>query len=903
MDIKQNTNDFAKGMTNIPSDNICPDDTTAAEYNLIFRDGEHRPIQAPIDAFEGQVKDSRELNQLLYIHNNNNIKRCIFYNTKDRCLMWSFYDDIDTPTTLFDSFFIAKDEINGITSIGNTLIISLSTDGHKSLYYFLWKPENPIQNSKYQFIGSKLPNPNFDFLLHRNFMKKEGDRNVDYLTTQLEVNDNFEFNYIGGNYQTWEIRPKTGKEEDMKTFLIGAYSKLKVEAAQKNKFCLPFFIRYALKLYDGSYTNISTPILMLPSFRRNVGFSNHDNKLECIIYPCTLLFKQTINLTQWQDIIKGITIFITKPIEVNDMQVIGENKTSPDGISTNELPNQSSHDNLYGFNSERPLSEHVSYTGSYSGYNSITSFASLTKEQMEMALGNESVFYKLFDIDLKSMDLYSTIDRYLRQHDLENITTAEQLDHDDYYSNCEIYSDNMFMYNKRLHLSSPSRGFFKGSTLFCPYTLRDVAGTKENYKSYVYIKTNSGEKIVEKEFATQDYLKLFYYYPDPRAYKVDIFVASIDNLLKRYSFELKTHPLLNGAYYIDYDIKEITTDTAITPPNEDSNPELLENEIWVSEVNNPFVFNASGVNTVGNGSIIGIISNTTALSQGQFGQFPLICFTTDGIYALEVASTGVYSSAHPISREVCNNKDSIVATDNLVFFSSDKGLMMINGPQVTCVSNNLNGKTFFPTPQENQVMLSNDIGLLSSLTDFLKQAMIAYDYRDNLLWILNPSHKLAYILSIDSGAYAITTLPYTPVAVVNDYPDTIIELKTDKTEEYSGEIYNIYESLSLINRPNINDDERRIDGFIFSRPMKIGDQNALKCLTQCRMIQNMNDNAVIKLRLFASDDLRHWVRINSIRGRGFKYFKYNLIFENLLPTDTFSGIVERWQFKYQGKFR
>lgn len=903
METKEFTNDFSQGMTNTPSDSVCQDDSVAVEWNMIFRNGEHQPIQAPIDAFEGQAKDSRELNQLLYIHNNNNIKRCIFYNAKDKRLMWSFYDDIDTPTTLFDSFIIEKDEINGITSIGNTLIISLSTDGHKSLYYFLWKPENPIQNSKYQFIGSKLPNPNFDFLLHRNFMKKEGDRNVDYLTTKLEVNDNFEFNYIGGNYQTWEIRPKTGKEEDMKTFLIGAYSKLKVEAAQKNKFCLPFFIRYALKLYDGSYTNISTPILMLPSFRRNVGFSNHDSLLECIIYPCTLLFKQTIDLTQWKDIIKGITIFITKPIEVNDTQVIGENKTPPDGISTNELPDESSHDNLYGFVSERPLSGHVSYTGSYSGYNSITSFASLTKEQMEMALENESVFYKLFDIDLKSMDLYSTIDRYLRPHDLENITTAEQLDHDDYYSNCEIYSDNMFMYNKRLHLSNPSRGFFKGSTLFCPYTLNDGAGIKENYISYVYIKTQSGERIVKKEFATQDYLKLFYYYPDPRAYKVDIFVARIDNLFKRYSVDLKKHPLLNGAYYIDYDIKEVITDTAITPPKETSNPELLENEIWVSEANNPFVFNALGVNTVGNGSIIGITSNTTALSQGQFGQFPLICFTTDGIWALQTSSEGIYSSAHPISREVCNNKNSIVATDHLIFFSSEKGLMMINGSQVSCVSSMLSGKTFYPTPKESEVMESYDMSLLTSLNDFLKEAMMAYDYRDNLLWIVNPNHKMCYILSIDSGAYAITTLPYQPVAIVNDFPDNIIEMKTDKTEEFSGIEYNTYESYSLINRPNINDDERRIDGFIFSRPMKFGNPVGLKNLSELRLIERLNEKAGYRLRVFVSDDLKNWTKTNSLRGRGFKYYKLNLIFENMLPTDSVSAIIGRVQTRYQTKFR
>ena len=885
METKQNTNDFAKGMTNIPSDNICPDDSVAAEWNMIFRNGEHCPIQAPANPFEGQVEERRIERQLMYIHNYNGLKRCIFYDTEDKHIYWARYDDIDSPADLIVSFEIKREEINAITSIGHTLIISLSTNGHKSLHYFLWKPE--LQN--YKFIGTKLPSPNFDFLLHRNL--KSSDEF--YLKTQLDVNDNFNFNYVGGNYQTYTITPKTGKEEDMKSFLIGAYSKLKVEAAQKNKFTLPFFIRYAIKLFDGSYTNISIPILMLPSFTRNVAFSNNNNKLECIIYISTLLFKQTVDLTEWNDIIKGITIFVTKPIENNDTSVIEEeNNIAPDGVSANEEPNESSHDGFYQFNSGRPASFHVTFIG----YNCRTSFKSLTEEQMEMAVSSESVFYKLCDITLESMDGYTTIDKYMRPHDLENITTAEQLEHDDYYSNCDIFSDNMFMYNKRLHISNISRGFYSGASLFCPFNIDKTSiGVITDYETYVYIKTQDGERIVRNAFWTHDYLGIYFYYPDPRAYKVEIFYKSGSRTIRRHLFNLKQHTLLNGAYYIDYSSAINTSDTEVSSPTQNITPEKLQNEIWVSEVNNPFVFNASGVNTVGNGSIIGIISNTQALSQGQFGQFPLFCFTTDGVWTLQISSEGTYSSAHPISREICNNKDSITATDNLVFFSSEKGLMMINGADVSCVSSHLNGKTYVPLEQEVELYITGKIEPVS-FVDFIKKCKIAYDYRDNLLWIVNPDYKHCFILSIESGAYAMTTLGGYPENVVNDYPDTLIEIDNGKSSAQ-------YKTLSLISRPNINDDERRISSFIISRPMKIGDQNSLKTPTMIRYIGNNNRKAVIKLRLFASDDLMNWVRVNSLRGRGFKYYKYNIIFEDLLPTDTFSGVTERWQFRYQSKFR
>ena len=181
-----------------------------------------------------------------------------------------------------------------------------------------------------------------------------------------------------------------------------------------------------------------------------------------------------------------------------------------------------------------------------------------------------------------------------------------------------------------------------------------------------------------------------------------------------------------------------------------------------------------------------------------------------------------------------------------------------------------------------------------SFVDFIKKCKIAYDYRDNLLWIVNQGFKHCFLLSIESGAYAMTTFIGYPVNIINDYPDTLIEVDYGQSE---------YKTLSLINRPNINDDERRISSFIISRPMKIGDQNSLKTPTMIRYIGNNNQKVVLKMRLFASDDLVNWVRINSLRGRGFKYYKYNFIFEDLLPTDTFSGVTERWQSKYQSKFR
>lgn len=872
METRQNTNDFAKGMTNIPSDNICPDDSVAAEWNMIFRNGEHCPIQAPVNPFEGQDENSRKYQQLIYIHNYNDVKRCIFYDTNNEYIYWAFFNGIKQPAALIDSFKVNKEEINGITSIGNTLIISLTTEGHKSLHYFLWKPED----NNYKFIGTRLPNPNVEFAL-----------------TFHGVVENKE-SAIGIMSESGKFDPHIvdGKQDDYNALVIGIYSKNKNKAAENKKFVNPFKIRYALRMYDGTYSMISVPIIMFPSVRNNTygtSFNNYTD-ISVVTYVCSLRYRNNVDLSEWSDIIKTITVFVTKQTDVYFTQTDQE-------VFYDEGKSFISHDRItFKGNSYNYEFSQIQCSSDTTHDKNCKILKNKSESDIIKELADESVFFKIAELELTRTNTFALIDNKVKAADLLQLTTGMKLDHDDYYSHCPISSESIVMYNKRLHLSNVSRGYYEGATVLMPLSRTSPYG---NIISYVYINTSDGQRIVKNQYNTNDCIHKYYYYPDPRAKKVEFYYQNGTHII---TLDLKPHPLLNGAYFISDTLpnEETATETWIREnkaiPTENTEPEQLQNEVWVSEVNNPFVFNASGVNTVGNGSIIGVVSNTTALSQGQFGQFPLICFTTDGIYALQTSSTGIYSAAHPISREVCNNPKSIVATDHLVFFSSEKGLMMINGADVSCVSSQLCGKTYIPTPKEVEMYNMANIEPVS-FVDFIKKCKIAYDYRDNLLWIVNQNYRHCFLLSIESGAYAMTTLGGYPVNVINDYPDTLIEIL------YHGQSGAEYKTLSLINRPNINDDERRISSFIISRPMKIGDQNSIKTPTMIRYIGNNNQKAVLKMRLFASDDLVNWVRINSLRGRGFKYYKYNFIFEDLLPTDTFSGVTERWQFKYLSKFR
>lgn len=881
MQTKGNTNDFAVGMSNVPSDALCPDNAAAIEYNLIFRNGEHLPIQQPVYPHAGYVGDELENVHCLYIHSYNKYKRYIGVQEDgvNSRLVWHDYDDVEnTSTQLITGFDVKVSEIKGITSIGNTLIVSLSTQNHESLHYFLWKPEN----KRYTFLGTKLPNPSMDF-----FLTNKGGGMVSYNVTEQQPYGNMITPKDTGD-GTYTFTYESEKEEDAKALLVGLYSKCKNKALEKCSFCQPFFVRYALKLYDGSYTNISTPILMFGSVRRSVGFSIVNNEILAKISPSFMYFIQSKDLRNWSDIIKGVSVFISKPVEVHLTDRINVDNRKIDRVTGSR-----GIDNHWNVSTEGNNSMNYNYG---IDFNCSKCFDYLDDTQIaNELLQSMSVFYKIFDIDNKPTNGYEAINKYIRPNDLKNLTTLEQLDHDDYYAQCNLMPNSLFMYNKRLHLSNVKRGYYQGSSVFTHITM---SGSR-NIVTYVYIHTQDGDRIIKNSFMSNDSLGFYFYYPDSRAYKVTVFIDSTTGT----TIELKSHPFLNGAYFISDSLpgENSSSDNflyeQISAPKENTEPEQLQNEVWVSEVNNPFVFNASGVNTVGNGEILGIISNTTALSQGQFGQFPLYCFTTDGIYALETSSTGIYSSAHPLSREILDCTKSITATDSMIFFTSKKGLMALAGSEVKCVSEHLLGKTYKPTESEIEILNTTNIEPDVSFLDFLKDCFMAYDYRDKLLWIMNEDYYQIYVFSIESGAFSLTSLDEKPINVINDYPDNIIQTKNNIIQTKDNE-YHLY---SLINRPNINGDDRTINAFIIGRPMKIGDSLTLKTPIEIKPIMDM-DARKMKLRLFGLYN-NFWSKILSVRGMGFKAFKYNLIFENLFPNETFSGIMEKWQMKFQGRFR
>lgn len=229
------------------------------------------------------------------------------------------------------------------------------------------------------------------------------------------------------------------------------------------------------------------------------------------------------------------------------------------------------------------------------------------------------------------------------------------------------------------------------------------------------------------------------------------------------------------------------------------------------------MFPAANTYQIGNGDIIGLATNTVALSTGQFGQFPVYVFCTDGIYGLYVGGAEInYSSSRPVSREVCNNPNSIKAIDTGVIFTTDKGVMVLVGSEVKELSEPLRGGIFDIDKLSlfkqalNHVKLTQLLPEITKETihDYIQSAIVGYNYVEREIWFTNPDLSYSYIFS--QGAWY--KVKQTGSRYIDDYPKQYI-LENGKLIDISTET-GTYQQV-----------------FVLTRPMKMGDVEFKQMLT------------------------------------------------------------------------
>ena len=130
---------------------------------------------------------------------------------------------------------------------------------------------------------------------------------------------------------TTEVKVAKSVKEDSKENLdamLGMMNSFLIRyGAEKGRFISPFFARYAIRLYDGSYINISPPVLLTP----NTGsvpmvYAYADVSACAFVADLQYRFLNSIG-KEWEEIIDGLDVFVSEPIYTYNQGVTKENST------------------------------------------------------------------------------------------------------------------------------------------------------------------------------------------------------------------------------------------------------------------------------------------------------------------------------------------------------------------------------------------------------------------------------------------------------------------------------------------------------------------------------------------------------------------------------------------------
>lgn len=848
------------GITQAGSDLDCKDGELSLLHNLINDGGVMRPVVLPDELFTLQSGE-----KLLYIHSTASYKHYIYQNADNELCGFEIVGGTRVAVSL--KLETGERELLQVTSLGNTLIVLLS-DG---IEYLLYK------SGAYKYLGNKPPELNIRFAL-----KGDKEDETDRIRT-ITLSNGVEVTNEG----------VTIHEDDVPAFTTAVFAEANSYIAKErseNRFTSSFMVRWAYRMFNGAY--MASPPVFMPL---NMGYfpTVHFRSVEdgaksfeawFIGYRAKLQYDVRnyvmSEILEWSDLITDVEIYVSSPI--NDF----DTSASEAGMS---IPTIKTESWLCDTSYEGYTTEYGRYTQNdrFTGY--AATGIHLTENEYMEKIRDTSLFYHISSIPLADLATGFT-DVPMEEGVLNSLETRRVLSNetDEYKQHDKLMAEGAYVYNSRLNIYGihAEKFAFPVSVLtaFTSFGVHRISTGDEvksgRYDYFVKWKIRGGSDSCE--VSDVEYMRLYsmpwyLFYPDSGAESAYIerieFNSDEEEIGRSYAtIQLEEHPYLQGAYHVG-NPDNIAWSADGDKINKVTGSLYDGNKIYTSDVNNPFVFPLGGINTIGTGRIVGISSTTKALSQGQFGQFPLLAFSTDGIWALEVSGTGTYSSKQPMSRDVCTNAKSITQLDNAVIFVSEKGLMLVNGSEVVSISGAMDGASL---EMSNIIRLDRiyekegleDVFAESiSIHDFLQLCRVAYDYPNNRIVLFVPNKAYAYVYSFGSGTWS--TIDANFVNEVNDYPNTYVVGE-------DGKVTNISQKTDY-------DSDKEVQTLLLSRPLKFGDDEYknVECVINRGSLPIKNSAMVI----FASVDGVKYFPIGSSKGRkltrlqgsGYKYFRIAIV--------------------------
>jgi hypothetical protein len=570
-----------------------------------------------------------------------------------------------------------------------------------------------------------------------------------------------------------------------------------------------FFVRYAYRLYDHTNVKLSPPILILPSnlllnllsvwiepsdsraapwsfpFTPSMNTERYDDKSFNLSSTARVgMFVPGVkydlsSLAKYEGLIKGVDIFMSPYVGVSNVDntntVISFVRSSDESI----------------------ISKRSSLVGGLTG-------------DMMRRIREMSSFYLVKSLDIGE----STGGNYIpfpEKTDVDTIynigglVNREQLADDD-FSIHRIGARKSYAYNGRLHLADTAMTYFAGfdrSFFGWNAPVARPSGEPIYYNGEPEptgndFKWNAGDElIIETEITRGSYSGRVYAkymfgkasvcmnsamwsYPDALAKRMTLYRKDGGNgkLYRVRTLELTEHEFLNVAFYLEDSLRPvcIRSEGELVASIDEGRPFTVrsQNELMVSDMNNPLQFKIKNTTVVGTGRIMAIGSNVMSVSGRNYGAFPLYVFTTEGVYTLRVgegdtAYSAVTQPAYlepPITDVICQMPGGVV-------FAIARGLCLANGGKIDFLTGNIEerpAKLNFEIPAAMA-----DAGLYrncghEAFMDYLKGLTgMFYDNYRNELVVMNGASSYNWVMALDDMSFYVSTERIDHI-VRNSYP-------------------------------------------------------------------------------------------------------------------------------------
>lgn len=917
-----------RGISRIPSDRVVEDGGCAESLNVHLEYNETAPTLPPDDSISDDIygldPDTPHY-RIIYIHKmlgvTNYIGHIINSGSGNRGF-YAYGEDL-ADNEMGGLIVPFGESLSHVTSIGNTLIIF--TDAKP--YYFLYKEH------KYTYLGNSVPRPAVEVITQAVDGGSWTGTDVEIAEGVLRsARTSTGFPHVA----SWNEAADESDEchPEMLATMQNIWGALKLGIAEKRSegvFAAPFFLRYALRLYDGGYIYQSAPILCGAGVGADwvSAYLRSDQYIETDEYTgykfhvrLNNLFKVRAKgsyaIANWSDIVQSIDFFASAPIYAPAIDA--------------------------GFVSMKTTTTTYDY---YVGYD-------ITLEGMDAAsrdatirdaVLSKSQFYKIMSIELndsqKIADLaggeleitnsdtvsgdtlfvqenmpygYRDAVQYLPVRDAQNynnrlllvggdelLATGEMFLHGTADSN----ASSVTAFSMRFKLVNPINGDVN-------YVMaRDRTGSTQLKPGF--FTGGNIQKFGDEAVAASQHSEPFAWicYPDSRCTQVEVTLWTTSGGPFCNVITLEKHPSLECAFAffgLGRSLRNYASGTPRATYTTAENRKMPNgNKLLLSEVENPFVFTAANILTFKD-AIIGAATTSVPLSEGQFGEHPMYVFTEGGIRALVPTADGTFAAeyAHPnVSRHVAL-PGTIMGLEQAVVFITRKGVMLLSGNQVVELSASMNGVPYALDESLGDV----DTGLFAhsewehllpaatqkqTLMGFMENAVPAYDNNGARLLFFNPSEPYQYEYRLEAKTWHKIFTDVHLLKILNSYPDCLVSY-------VDGNIPKVINFSTPLDDDEILDgDNNAVRGIIATRPLDLGAPDVRKSINSIR-IRGTYNRADVQYVLLGSFDGIHWQRLTSLRGGSYKLFRIVLL-TNLAPMERISWIDIDYETRYTNRLR